>query len=253
MSNVWKGVTADPTASFSWKGEGSVAADAAPTFSQPVIDIYTADAWVESSRELSSDYPDWADQLQQFWTTAYNDFIATAIASGSGSSQPRGVFPAMQATTTNPSHVTVTTAGQIGVADVRKAWASLPDRWKSNAVWLMHENVGTQLRNINGAAAQLDFTTSDNGMQRMMGRPVVHSAHCPDFVGTTGAENFLVVGDFGNGYTVPVRLGLNVEYVREAFDMPSTGRPTFSDGWYCSVRLGGDVTVPAAFRLLSNS
>ena len=125
-------------------------------------------------------------------------------------------------TTTSPSHITVTTLGSMGVVDVRKAWAALPERFRPSATWCMHEDVLNQIRNADGAAAQVDLVVDRQGTS-LMGRPVVTSSYFPDFIGTTGSESYLTVGDC-RGYTVASRLGVTVELIPAMRDQ-ATGRP----------------------------
>ena len=155
----------------------------------------------------------------------------------------------MANTTTNPSHVVVTTAGRIGAVDVRAAWSSLPQRFRANATWVMHEDVLSQVRNIAGAASQIDVVTDRQGVA-LMGRPVVTTSYAPDFTGTSGSESFLVVGDL-SGYTVAHRLGVTVEMIPTMRD--NTGRPIGERGFLGYARVGADVTVPPALALLANS
>ncbi len=248
MTNTWKGV-ASSGSPWAFQAEGATVADESPTLAQPVLPINTARSFVPASIELSADYPNWTAELTKVLDRGYIDLLSQKSAVGSGTGEPRGLFTAMANTTTNPSHVTVTTAGHIGAVDVRAAWSALPQRFRASSTWVMHENVLSQVRNIAGAAAQVDIVVDRQGTT-LMGRPVVTSSYCPDFTGTTGAENFLVLGDL-SGYTLATRLGVTVELVPQLRD--STGLPIGERGYMAYARVGAAVTVPTAMALLANS
>jgi HK97 family phage major capsid protein len=248
MTNVYKGVASVGSA-WGFSAEGTVIADETPVLVQPNVPIYTAKSFVPASIELTMDYPDFPAEITKTLARGYADLLSQKSAIGSGTGEPTGLFTALANTTTNPSHISVSTAGHIGAVDVRAAWSALPQRFRANATWVMHENVLSQVRNIDGAAAQVDLIVDRQGTS-LMGRPVVTSSYCPDFTGTTGSENYLVVGDL-SGYALASRLGVQVELVPTMRDV--TGRPVGQRGFLAYARLGMDVTVPPAFNLLANS
>ena len=131
------------------------------------------------------DYPAWMSEITSTLNRGYVDLMSQKTAVGAGTTEPTGLFTAMVATTTSPSHVTVTTLGALGAVDVRKAWAALPERFRPSATWCMHQDVLNQIRNADGAAAQVDLVVDRQGTS-LMGRPVITSSYFPDFTGTTG-------------------------------------------------------------------
>ena len=235
---------------WAFSSEGSAYADDSPTLAQPVVPINTAKSFVPASIELSMDYPAWMSEITSTLNRGYVDLMSQKTAVGAGTTEPTGLFTAMVATTTSPSHVTVTTLGALGVVDVRKAWAALPERFRPSATWCMHEDVLNQIRNADGAAAQVDLVVDRQGTS-LMGRPVVTSSYFPDFVGTTGSESYLTVGDL-SGYTVASRLGVTVELIPAMRDQ-ATGRPLGERGYLAYARVGGNVTVPTSQVLLANT
>ena len=155
--------------------------------------------------------------------------------------------------TTNPPHVVVTTAGSLGAIDVRNAWATLPERYRSRATWVMSPTIEAKIRAFGNALALSDFTVNllADGTSNLTGRPVVVSDYAPAFTGTTGAENFAIVGDFSR-FLIVQRAGMTVELVNHLFDT-STGRPTGQRGWFAFSRHGFDQVDPNGFRLIANS
>jgi HK97 family phage major capsid protein len=252
VSDVWKGVISAPP-SFSWDSEGATVADDTPTLVQAVVNIFKADAYIPYTFELGQDSPGFVENFSRHLGIGFLDLLSQATAVGTGTGQPTGIFPALQAQTTSPSHVTVTTAGQISAVDVRKAYAAVPPRFRAAASWVMHETVLNTLRGLSGTAdaAQVDLVTDRQGVT-LMGRPVLLSDYCPSFTGTTGAANYLVCGDLNAGYTVAVRAGMQVELVLNARDV-ATGRPVAQRGLLAYARVGATATNPLALRLLSNS
>jgi|GEM_PF-774142 len=254
-TDQWKGVTASDPA-WSWRGEGAVASDSTLTMAQPTIPVYGATGWVEFSVELGQDYPDFAGEMRSLLGQGYIDLVANASVVGSGSSQPTGIFTRMMNTTTSPSHVVVTTAGQLGAVDVRKAWAALPQRFRGNAAWVMAPSTESLVRGFASGSSEVDYhqTLTPDGVtiSALAGRPLVTSDYAPTFAGvTSGTTAAAVVGDFSAGFIVANRAGLNVELVQNVPD-PTTGRPSGQRGWYATARVGFDA-IPAAFRVLANS
>ena len=249
MSDVYRPVVS-AGASWAFSSEASTYADDTPTFVQPSVTINTAKAFVPTSLELDQDYPAWQEEITQVLQRGYVDLLWVKTAVRSGSGEPFGLFTRMASTTTSPSHVAVTTAGHIGAVDVRAAFAALPERFGATSTWVMHQDVLPQIRNIAGAASQVDLVTDRQGVA-LMGRPVVTSSYCPDFTGTSASESFLTIGDL-SGYTVAQRLGVTVEFVPQMRDS-ATGRPLGQRGYMAYARVGADVTVPNSQVLLANS
>jgi HK97 family phage major capsid protein len=252
-TNSWKGVSS-AAVSWSYDSEASAVSDDSPTLAQPSIPVYSSRGFVPYSIELGQDYPGFADELSNLLGQGYVDLLASQTVVGSGSSSPRGIFTAMAATTTNPAHVTVTTAGTLGGVDLRKVWKALPERFRSRATWLLSPGVDAQIRGLGNNLALSDYTVNlqDGGSSVLTGRPVVLSDYAPDFTGTTGSANYAVVGDFGSGFLIVNRAGMTVEPIQTLFDQ-STGRPSGQRGLYAYARHGFDVVNAGAFRLLSNS
>jgi HK97 family phage major capsid protein len=244
-SNVYRPVSSDGSG-WAFQSEGAVVADNTPVLAQPVLDVEMARAFIPFSQELQMDYPGFADEFARLLGRGYTDLLSSQSAVGTA---PNGLFTDMASTTTNPAHVVVTTAGHIGAVDLRAAWSAVPERFRSRSTWVMHSDVLSQVRNIAGAASQVDVVVDRLGTS-IMGRPVITSDYCPDFTGTTGAENFLVVGDL-SGFTVAQRCGVTVELVQQLRD--NTGRPIGSRGWLAYARVAMGVTVPPSMRLLANS
>jgi HK97 family phage major capsid protein len=158
-TDAWKGVTSAGV-TWSYDAESSVVSDDSPTFAQPNIPVYTARGFVPFSLEVGDDYPGFASEMSMVLQQGYLDLVASQTAVGSGSSNPRGIFTAMQAITTNPAHVTVTTAGTLGAVDVRAIYSALPERYRSRSTWVMNQSVVKKASGFGNGNALSDYTVN---------------------------------------------------------------------------------------------
>jgi HK97 family phage major capsid protein len=252
-TDAWKGVSS-AAVSWSYDAEAAAVSDDTTTLAQPNIPVYAARGFIPYSIEIGQDYPGFAEEMSNLLGQGYVDLLASQTVVGSGSSSPRGIFVAASATTTNPAHLTVTTAGTIDGVSLRKTWAALPERFRGKATWLLSPQVDAQVRGLGNNLALADYTVNllADGNSTLFGRPVVLSDYAPGFTGTTGQANYAVVGDFSTGFLIVQRAGMTVELVNHLFDT-STGRPTGQRGWFAWTRHGFDVVNANAFRLLANS
>lgn len=248
-NDEWKGVSS-AAAAWSWDGEVGTVSDDMTTLAQPTVTAYKAQAFIPYSIEVGMDYPGFASEMAKLLDQGYMDLLAAATVTGSGSSQPFGIFTALDANTN--VEVVVTTDGSFGAVDIDKVWAGLPERFRRNAKWLMNVDVENEVRGFGSGTATSRFTVDQTkeGISLLNGKQVLLSDAAPTFTGTTGASNILVVGDFSN-YLVAQRAGMNVELVPHLFDVTSN-RPTGQRGWFAWARVGADSIVDNAFRLLQN-
>lgn len=248
-NDEWKGVSS-AAAAWSWDGEAGAVSDDMTTLSQPTVVAHKAQAFIPFSIEVGMDYPNFAGEMGKLLEQGYMDLLAAATATGSGSSQPFGIFTALDANTN--VEVVVTTDGSFGAVDIDKVWAQLPERFRRNAKWFMNVDVENEIRAFGSGTATSRFTVDQTkeGISLLNGKEVLLSDSAPTFTGTTGASNILVVGDFGH-YLVAQRAGMNVELVPHLVDT-TNNRPTGQRGLYAWVRVGADSIVDGAFRLLQN-
>jgi HK97 family phage major capsid protein len=245
-SNVWHGLTsAGVTAE--WKAEGSVAADASPSFGQPAITAQFADAFVAGSYEVFQDTNIAAD-LPMLFADAKDRLEADAFAVGSGSGAPKGVVTAVTAVTT--SRVAPTTGGTFTTAsraDVDRVIEAVPPRHRSRSAWISNYATYGTIRRMDvygGGSFWANLGAAQP--QQLLGLPIYESSQMTAVV-TTGS-NILLAGNFQN-YVIYDRIGATVEYIPNLMD-PTTGRPTGSRGYFLNWRVGGDCTNPDAFRVL---
>ena len=245
---------------FATAAEAAVAADEAPTFAGVDIPIWKAVDAIPYSFEFGLDQPDWADNAVTLFSNAYAEYLSAKTATGSGSSDIRGVFTALQNSTTSPAHIVITTAGTLGVVDLRAAWTALPERYRvdQTCAWMMSPSVEQQVAALaapsvtNGLGPEDFVTNRTTGQRLLFGRPVMSISDAPAWTGTSGSANVCVVGAFSS-YCVAAQVGgYQVELVDHLFDQ-ATGRPSGQRAFLATARVGADVVDPNAFRLLANS
>jgi HK97 family phage major capsid protein len=248
-TDEWKGV-ASTGMSWSYDAEAAEVSDDSPTLTQPTIPVYTARGFIPYSIEVGDDYPAFAAEMRRLLDAGYIDLVAQQTITGSGSSSPTGVFTALDANTN--VEVVVTTDGAFGAVDVLKAWKSLPERYRANATWIMNTDVENEIRTFAAGADSAYYTVdlSAGGIGTLFGRPIRTTDYAPEFTGTTGAANILVVGDFSN-FVVAQRAGMSVELIPHLFGT-GNGRPTGQRGWFATARHGFDSVNDLGFRLLQN-
>lgn len=250
-TDAWKGVSSAGV-SWAYAAEGAAAGDNAPTLAQPTVNVHEARGFIPFSIRIGMDYPSFAAEMARLLGEGYDELQAEAFATGAGdgSNQPFGIFTALDANTN--VEVVVTSDGVFQGADINKVWGALPDRYKTNATWLMSHDVGNEVATF-GNGDNLSFVTVnlEGVVSALRQRPVAFASHAPDFTGTTGAANILVVGDFRN-YLIAERAGMSVELVPHLFDV-TDNRPTGQRGWFAWARHGADSINDLGFRLLQNT
>jgi HK97 family phage major capsid protein len=243
-NGVWKGVSAGNT-EWSFDAEGAEVSDDASTFAQPSVTAHKAQALIPYSIEIEQDYPGFASEMTMLLRDGYEDLLAEKLMTGTGSSQPWGIF--LTTTTT----VNVTTDNTFGAPDIDKVWADLPEKFRARATWVMNVDVENDIRGFGSGTATSRFTVDQTagGISLLNGRPVVLSDYAPTWTGTDGAS-ILVLGDFSK-FVVAQQVGMTVELVPH---LTSTGnnRPNGTRGWYAYARVGSDKSVQNAFRKLKN-
>ena len=248
-TDEWKGVSSAGV-SFSYDGEGAEVSDDAPTLAQPTVPVYTARGFIPYSIEVGADYPSFAAEMRRLLDEGYINLIADKTIDGTGSSQPTGILTALDANTN--VEVVVTTDGAFGAVDVLKVWKELPERYKANSTWLMSTDVENEIRTFAAGADSAYYTVdlSAGGIGTLFGRPIRTTDYMPEFTGSTGAANILVVGDFSN-FLVAQRAGMSVELIPHLF-ATGNNRPSGQRGWFAYARHGYDSINDLGFRLLQN-
>lgn len=250
VGNVWNGVsTAGITAS--WDGELVEVSDDTPNdFARVSVPLYKAQAFAQASVEALEDIGSLQSDLLMLFADARDRLEGTAHATGSGSSQPTGIFTALDANTN--VEIVSTTAATIGLVDLQGVYRSVPVRWRGASTWLMNplhlgsiQALGTAI----SASYSTDITQSYTS--RLLGRPVVESDDAPSTATTTVRDNEIVLGDFNNYLIVDKPGSMSVTYIPVMFNT-SNNLPDGRVGWHVMWRSGADSINDLAFRLLQD-
>jgi HK97 family phage major capsid protein len=249
-TDAWRGVSSAGV-TWSYDAEGSVVSDDSPTLAQPTVTVYSARGFIPFSVEVGMDYPGFADEMATLLSHGFLDLVASNTVTGSGSSQPRGIFTALAADST--AQVVTTTDGTLGAIDFQNVYKAVPERYRASATWLMHTQVENAVRAFPTSSNYGYFTVdlTKDGIGMLQGRPVRTTDYAPQFTGTTLAANIAVLGDFSN-FVVAQRAGMTVELVPHLFD-GTYSRPTGQRGWWAYARHGFDSVNNAAFKILVNT
>jgi HK97 family phage major capsid protein len=181
------------------------------------------------------------------------DVLETAaFATGSGTADnPYGILTDLF-TASGTVGVLPTTDGQFGAVDVRAVFGALGPRYRPNAAFMSSIDTMNEVRGFDtsGGLSNQTVNLTEPYSFNILGRPYYENSGFPDFTGTTGAANILVVGDFRN-YVIFDRIGSRTEFVPHL--MGANGRPSGSRGLYFWWRVGGKTVNTNAFRLLLNA
>lgn len=251
MDDTWRGVTsAGITAS--WDSEGIQVSDDGPTLGTVSVVSHKASAFVPFSVEIEGDWAGLASEMGILFAESKDVLETAAFATGSGAADnPTGILTDLFAASATVG-VLPTTDGAFGAIDVRAVFGALGPRYRPNATFMSSIDAMNEVRGFDTTGGLSNQTVNLSAPYdfAVLGRQYLENSGFPDFTGTTGASNILVVGDFRN-YVIFDRVGSHVELV--PLVMGANGRPTGQRGLYYWWRVGGKCVNTSAFRLLLNA
>ena len=251
--DVWHGVSAGAV-SWSWDTEAEQVSDDAPTFAQPVVNVYKAQGFVPISIEALEDEQNVAGAVASLLAQGREDLEAPAFVTGTGASgnQPIGIVTAL---TGGSSVVASTTTDTFAVGDVYKVHDALPARYRGRSNWLASNGFYSATRQFDTAGgSSLWAQLGADRPASLLGRGV-YEAEDMDGTVTADEDNYLaVVGDW-QYYVIADRIGMTVEFIPHLFQQTTAGsgigRPTGQRGWFAYYRVGADSVNDGAFRMLN--
>ena len=251
MDDTWRGVTsAGITAS--WDSEAIQVSDDGPTLGQATVVSHKASAFVPFSVEIEGDWAGLASEMSVLFGEAKDTLETAGFATGSGiADNPYGILTDLFAASVAQG-ITPVTDGAFGAVDVRAIFGALGARYRPNASFMSSIDTMNEVRGFDttgGLSNQTVDLTQPYNFQ-VLGRPYYENSGFPDFTGTTGAANIMVVGDFRN-YVIFDRIGSRVEFIPNL--MGANYRPTGQRGLYFWWRVGGKTVNTAAFKILLNA
>ena len=251
MDDTWRGVTsAGITAS--WDSETIEVSDDGPTIGQATVVSHKGSAFVPFSVEIEGDWAGLSAEMAGLFQEAKDVLETDGFATGSGvADNPYGILTDLFAASATVG-VLPTTDGAFGAVDVRAVFGALGPRYRGSASFMSSIDAMNEVRGFDttgGLSNQtVDLTQPYNFA--VLGRPYYENSGFPDFSGTTGAANILVVGDFRN-YVIFDRVGSRVEFIPHL--LGSNRRPNGQRGLYFWWRVGAKTVNTKAFRMLLNA
>lgn len=245
----WQGISSAGI-SASFDGQIAEVSDDTPTFAQPTVTVHKAQALVQASIEATEDIPGLATELLMMFADAKDSLEGSKHMTGSGTSEPWGLFSALDANTN--VEITSDTAAALYKADLDELYYTLPVRWRRNAKWFMNPQWAIALQNL-GTALSANYTTDLTSAPSLslLGKPVVESDDAPTTATTTVRDNRLVFGDPSQYVIVDKPGSFSVEYIPHLFNT-SNNLPDGRRAWYAYWRTGADSVVDTAFLLLQD-
>jgi HK97 family phage major capsid protein len=248
----WNGVTsAGVTAE--WIAEATEVADASPTFAQPSIPVFKADAYIQGSMEVVADSGVSGD-IAMLIADAKANLEATAHATGNGTTQPQGVVTALQLVTASRVAGTSGAAGAADfvVGDIYAVDNDMGSRFRPGASWVGNKAILNRIRRFgegsNGSNAAF-WTDLGRGLPpELIGYPVYQSSAMDSTIVSGSNDDILILGDFRYGNYIIDRMGLELQF--NPMVLGSNRRPTGEVAWVAFWRTGGEVVAPQAFRML---
>lgn len=241
----WNGVTSAGV-TMSWDPELTEVSDDSPTFGTAGIPVYKAQGFVQASDEALEDIAGLTGDIAALLADARDRLEAAAHMTGSGSSQPTGIFTAI----TGAQSVVSATAATIALADLQGLRRALPVRWRNRATWVMNPVYADAIKALGTALSANysgDITQANTGT--LLGRPVVESDEAPSTQTTTVKDPEIMYGDFSSYVIVDKPGSTSLQFVPTLFNT-ANNLPDGRQGWFMRFRTGADSVNDAAFRLL---
>jgi HK97 family phage major capsid protein len=248
-ANKWNGVTtAGSTAS--WDGELTEVSDDTPPVGPIQIPVFSAKSLIQASIESFEDITGLAGDVQMLLQDSKVRLEAAAHMTGNGTTQPTGIFTALDANTN--VEMQLTTGHTWTRADLGRVVNALGDRWNEASEWLGHPifleeiiELGTAL----GASYSVDITKGY--IEQLLSHKFNRSFTAPSVSQTTTVDNLLVFGDFSNFVIVDKPGSTSIEFIPHLFNT-SNNLPDGRRAWYMHFRNGSDSVNDLAFRLLQD-
>jgi|SRR6187551_2284312 len=248
-ANRWNGVsTAGSTAS--WDAELTEVSDDTPPIAPIQIPVFSAKSLIQASIESFEDISGLTTDVQMLLQDSRVRLEAAAHMTGNGTTQPCGIFTALDANTN--VEISLTTGSTFTRADLAAVANALGDRWTDGAKWLMHPAMAERIAALGtalGASYSVDMTQMLN--EQLLGFPIAKSFTAPNVFQTTTIDNLLVFGLFSNFVIVDKPGSTSIEFIPHLFNT-SNNLPDGRRAWYMHFRNGSDSVNDLAFRLLQD-
>jgi len=183
-----------------------------PTLAQIELSAYMVGAQRIVSWELLQDVPTFTQFVVDDLLKAQRIEEGSYLATGSGSSQPTGIFGNTGNGTGSAYELVGTTATDNAtlLGSLFDVAASLKSVYQANASWIMSRATGLAIRRAQMQANLYApvVATDPDGTERILGRPVYFDVNAPALPSATNAGVIpILFGDFKQCYIIGIRGG----------------------------------------------
>jgi HK97 family phage major capsid protein len=242
-TDSWNGVTSAGVTAH-WLPEENEVSDDSPTLTQPTIPVYKAAAFVPFSFEVGMDAINFVEEISKLLVDGLDQLSATAFTTGSGSGQPTGLITELAG---GSSQVNTATGDTLVSGDVYNLLNQLPPRFQANARFAGNLATLSTLAQFETSNGALKFPSLQNTPPTLLGRPVHQISNMDPTIDAGQNNSILVYGDFQQ-FVIVDRFPSSLELIPHLFG--ANRRPTGQRGAFLWSRVGSNVVVPNAFRLL---
>jgi HK97 family phage major capsid protein len=242
VSDQWNGITSAGVTS-EWLTENAEVGDDSPTLSSPSIPIYKSGTFVPFSIEIGMDAINFTTELSKLLTDGYLQLTNQAFTVGTGIGQPTGIITALANTAT--SVVNTATGGTLVSGDPYATQNALASRFSAKAQFCANLGILNTLRQFT-TGSNFSFPELRDNPQRLLARDVNELSNMTGTVAS--GSKILLYGDFEH-FVICDRWPSQLELIQTLFG--PNRRPTGQRGAFLWARVGSDVVVPNAFRLLT--
>lgn len=195
-----------------------------PTLGQIELDAYMVGALRVASWELLQDVPTFQQFIVEDLLKGQRILEGSMLATGTGSSQPTGVF-GNTGTGTGSAYELVGTAStdaQTLLNSLFDVTATLKGFYQANASWVMSRATGLAIRKAQMQTNLFDpiVKVDPDGTERILGKPVFYDVNAPALPSATSSGVIpILFGDFKQGYIIGVRggAGINVKILDQPY------------------------------------
>jgi HK97 family phage major capsid protein len=232
------------------KAEFAAETDNSPTLAQPTLQPKRVSGWIPFSVELEGDWTGLQSSMMSLLSDAKDVEESGSFTNGPGTGVTAGGVVALQS---GGSLITGTGGvATLSFKDPETLESAMAPRFRALAAYLASKTTFNKYRNL--FAAQTGFAT-DPWNRPSLGQPRQlwgYDAYEDSDMVTTNAtgDKPLLMGDFGHGFLIVDRVGMNMELVPTVFGAAQGQFPTGRRGYYCWWRNNSTVLIPNAFRLL---
>jgi HK97 family phage major capsid protein len=245
ISNSWRGISSDSVTAHFIAEEAEVSDDS-PTLAETIIPVYKAMAFCPASFEIIQDGTNFVQEISKLLMDGLDQLTAQAFTTGTGIGEPTGLISALAGT---GSVVSTATADTLVSTDVYNLQNALPPRFQGSSQWAGNLSILNTLRQLVSGSI-FTFPELRENPPMLIGRPISEISNMDGTLGGgAGNDPVLVVGDFSQ-FVLVDRWPATLEVISNLFG-PARRFPTGQRGFLLHARVGSDVLVNNAFRVLT--